>query len=106
MASSTNQAPIAPAKVLASAATGVVALIETNHGNVDTIFGHADIPTEEIESPFSELNLKQYCLLFEEADRQRQFRSPFRQSVPAQAIGRHRLRRDQFAHALSRVAQH
>jgi len=59
-----------PAKVLASAANGVVDLINANHGDVDTIFGRAAISTDDLDSPYNELNLGQFCQLFEEAARQ------------------------------------
>jgi len=56
---------LTPAKVLASAATGVVDLIERNRGDVDAIFGRAGIRTTDISSPINELNLSQYCTLFD-----------------------------------------
>lgn len=59
-----------PARVLASATTGAGALFSRNGGDVDAIFGRAGIAPEQTESPFNELNLRQYCALFEEAARQ------------------------------------
>jgi AraC-like DNA-binding protein len=53
--------------VLAAAANGVVELIDRYHGDVDSIFGRATIDTDQLDSPFNELNLRQYCMLFEEA---------------------------------------
>lgn len=57
-------------KVLAAAASGVVEMIERHHGDIDRIFGRATISTNDLDSPFNELNLKQYCALFEEAAHQ------------------------------------
>ncbi len=54
-------------KVLAAAANGVIDLIDRYHGDVDSIFGRATIDTEQLACPFNELNLRQYCMLFEEA---------------------------------------
>ena len=59
-----------PPKVLAAAASGVVELIERNGGDPDSIFGRATIHARDLDSPFNELNLGQYCKLFEEAARQ------------------------------------
>ncbi len=56
-------------KVLACAATGVVELIERNHGDVDTIFGQVGIHRADISSPINEINLSQYCALFDVAAR-------------------------------------
>ncbi|MGB8621320.1 MAG: AraC family transcriptional regulator [Paracoccaceae bacterium] len=60
----------APSKVLASATTGVVELFERHGGDVDRIFGRAGIEITDINNPVNELNLTQYCGLFEEAARQ------------------------------------
>ncbi|NIR59551.1 MAG: AraC family transcriptional regulator [Gammaproteobacteria bacterium] len=67
-----NQGSNAPADpyVLAAAASGVRNLIAAKGGDVDRIFGHAQIDTSKLESPFNELSLRQYCCLFEEAARQ------------------------------------
>ncbi len=62
-----------PSKVLASATTGVVRFIESHNGDVDSIFGRATIDLDDIDSPFNELRLEQYCLLFEEAAKQTGF---------------------------------
>lgn len=44
-----------PPQVLASAASGVVDLIERHGGDVDAIFGRAKISTGDVEDPFNEL---------------------------------------------------
>lgn len=64
-----HQGELSP-KVLAAAANGVIEMIDRYHGDVDGIFGRADINTEQLDNPFNELNLRQYCNLFEEAARQ------------------------------------
>lgn len=61
---------LAPPKVLASAATGAVDLITRHRGDVDAIFGRAGIRKTDLSSPVNELNLIQYCTLFEEAAKQ------------------------------------
>ena len=65
--------PLAPGEpyVLAAAASGVIDMIESEGGDVDRIFGRARIDTSRLDSPLSELGLKQYCRLFEEAARWR-----------------------------------
>ena len=60
---------LAPSKVLASAATGVVDLIERNHGDVDTIFGQVGIHLTDLSSPINAISLNQYCALFDVAAR-------------------------------------
>ncbi len=69
------QSALAPAEpyVLASAATGVVEMIEANGGDIDSIFGRAHIDTSMLDSPYNELGLGQYCRLFEEAAHQTQY---------------------------------
>ncbi|MGI9292515.1 MAG: AraC-like transcriptional regulator QhpR [Pseudomonadales bacterium] len=57
-------------KVLASAATGVVDMIEANNGDVDSIFGSTSIRLEDLNSPIHELSLQQFCSLFAEAANQ------------------------------------
>lgn len=59
-----------PAKVLASAADGVIDLIKAHNGDVDAIFGRASIRTNDLDSPYNELNLSQFCQLFDEAAKQ------------------------------------
>lgn len=54
-------------KVLAAAANGVIEMIDRYHGDVDGIFGRATIDTSQLDSPFNEISLRQYCTLFEEA---------------------------------------
>lgn len=60
----------APPKVLASAATGVAEMIRRKGGSVDAVFSRAAIRLSDIGSPTNELNLHQYCTLFEQAARQ------------------------------------
>lgn len=56
--------------VLAAAANGIEQMIHVYRGDIDGIFGRANLNTREIASPYNELSLKQYCCLFEEAARQ------------------------------------
>lgn len=56
-----------PSKVLASAADGIVGHIARHGGDVDSIFGRASIRTDQLDSPCNELNLGQFCKLFDEA---------------------------------------
>lgn len=58
---------LAPSKVLASAATGLPGLISRLNGDIDAIFGDAMISPRDIGDPLNELNLGQYCALFEAA---------------------------------------
>lgn len=62
-----NASELTPAKVLASAATGVEAHILRSHGDVDSILGSVGIRKKDITDPINELNLVQYCNLFEVA---------------------------------------
>lgn len=62
----TNQAP----GVLASAATGIVDYIERIGGDVDRIFGDAQILPDTAGSPTLKLKLSSFCRLFEESARQ------------------------------------
>jgi len=57
-------------KVLASAASGVIPLIEANGGDADLIFGRSGIRSKDIENPTNELALGQFCRLFTEAAQQ------------------------------------
>ncbi|MEQ8666580.1 MAG: AraC family transcriptional regulator [Rhodospirillales bacterium] len=59
-----------PSKVLASAASGVIDYIEKHNGDPDSILGNASITPEDLDSPFNELLLSDFCTLFEEAARQ------------------------------------
>ena len=61
---------LAPAKVLSAAADGAARLFEKNGGCLDRIFGNAGISLEELDSPVSEINLAQYCNMFETAAEQ------------------------------------
>lgn len=56
--------------MLASATTGAVDLFQQHGGDVDAIFGRAGLRISDINDPINELNLTQYCALFEEAARQ------------------------------------
>ncbi|WP_299848457.1 AraC family transcriptional regulator [uncultured Roseovarius sp.] len=62
----------APAKVLSAAADGAARLFEEQGGCLDRIFGHAGISEKELDSPVAEINLSQYCQMFETAARQTQ----------------------------------
>jgi len=62
-----NNAISAPSMILASAATGVVDLIEKMHGDPDRILGRTSIKPEDLDSPYTELMLPDFCTLFEEA---------------------------------------
>lgn len=59
-----------PAKVLAAAATGTVDIFQKYGGDIDTIFGRAGLKVNDLSSPLEEMNLGQYCNLFEEAAQQ------------------------------------
>lgn len=59
-----------PPKVLAAAANGVADAIARDHGDVGAIFARASIDERILESPYNELDLTQFCALFEEAARQ------------------------------------
>ncbi|MFC2967914.1 AraC-like transcriptional regulator QhpR [Acidimangrovimonas pyrenivorans] len=56
---------LAPAKVLSAAADGAAELFRANGGDLDTIFGNAGIRVSDLGDPVSELNLTQYCEMFE-----------------------------------------
>lgn len=58
---------ISPPKVLAAAASGVSAKITENGGDVERIFARASIKQTDIDSPVNELQLHNFCALFEEA---------------------------------------
>ncbi len=65
----TSASELSP-KILAAAASGIEELIARHGGDVDAIFGRATIRTDQLASPINELNLYQFCRLFEEAARQ------------------------------------
>jgi len=65
MSAHTDSSELAPSKILASAASGVTEHIERNRGDVDSIFGNVGIRQKDITDPINELNLAQYCNLFE-----------------------------------------
>lgn len=54
-----------PAKVLSAAADGAPEFFRTNGGDLDFIFGNAGIRSFELDDPVNELNLSQYCRMFE-----------------------------------------
>jgi AraC-like DNA-binding protein len=60
----------APATVLASAADGVLDLIDRCSGDPDRIFGRAGVHPGDLDSPYNELPLNGFCALFEEAAQQ------------------------------------
>jgi AraC-like DNA-binding protein len=55
--------------VLAAAATGIVAWIEENKGDVDRIFGYAGLTPDMAGLPTLQLSLGSYCRLFEQSSR-------------------------------------
>ena len=61
---------IAPPKILAAAASGVAEMIEQDGGDVERIFANASIKLTDINSPINELQLHNFCSLFEEAANQ------------------------------------
>jgi AraC-like DNA-binding protein len=58
---------LAPAKVLSAAADGASRLFKEQGGCLDQIFGNAGVCARELDNPVSEINLSQYCKLFETA---------------------------------------
>lgn len=56
-----------PSRVLASAADGVVHKIDASGGDVDSIFGCANIRPRDLDNPFNELDLAKFCALFEQS---------------------------------------
>lgn len=61
-----------PSTVLASAASGIIELIQHHGADPDSILGRASIRPEELDSPVNELLLSDFCNLFEEAAQQTQ----------------------------------
>ncbi|MFZ1726348.1 MAG: AraC family transcriptional regulator [Albidovulum sp.] len=66
---STTTGYCGPTKVLSAAATGAASLFREYNGDVDSIFGNAGIDPSDIDDPVNELNLGQFCKLFEVAAR-------------------------------------
>ncbi len=56
--------------MLAAATSGATELFRKHGGDIDRIFGCAGLKLEDISNPLEELNLHQYCRLFNEAARQ------------------------------------
>jgi AraC-like DNA-binding protein len=56
---------LAPAKVLSAAADGAAELFRSHGGDLDSIFGDAGIRASDLSDPVAELNLAQYCEMFE-----------------------------------------
>ncbi|MGC9368187.1 MAG: AraC-like transcriptional regulator QhpR [Paracoccaceae bacterium] len=63
--SPTAQNKVAPAKVLSAAADGAAEFFRSNGGDLDSIFGNAGIRADDLDDPVRELNLSQYCGMFE-----------------------------------------
>lgn len=61
---------LAPSKVLSAAGDGAASLFRANGGSLDRIFGDAGISETDFENPVAELNLSQYCAMFEIAAQQ------------------------------------
>lgn len=66
----TSESIVAPPVILASAASGVIDMIENNHGDPDSILGNASINPDDLTSPYNELFLADFCNLFDEAAKQ------------------------------------
>jgi AraC-like DNA-binding protein len=60
-------------QILASAATGIADMIATLGGDAGRVFESVHVDAHSLDSPFNELNLAQYCQLFEEAARQTRY---------------------------------
>ncbi|MCA1297121.1 AraC-like transcriptional regulator QhpR [Stappia indica] len=60
----------APSKVLSAAANGAKQLFRACGGDIDRILGQTGIRHEDFENPVSEVNLSQYCHMFEVAAQQ------------------------------------
>jgi AraC-like DNA-binding protein len=59
-----------PTKILTAAASGAADLFRRYRGDVDRIWGRVGIRAHDLDSPVNEINLAQYCGMFEEAARQ------------------------------------
>ncbi len=55
----------APSTVLAAAAHGIYDVIARNGGDADSILGNAGLRPDDLCNPLKEINLRQYCDLFE-----------------------------------------
>ena len=55
----------APAKLLSAAANGVATHFKKNGGDLDVIFGESGLNHQDLEDPIKEINLQQYCQMFE-----------------------------------------
>ncbi len=85
----TSASELSP-KILAAAASGIEELIARHGGDIDAIFGRATISTDQLASPINELNLLQFCALFEEAAKQTgydNFGLQFGQTFAPQRLG-------------------
>ncbi|MET0808003.1 MAG: AraC family transcriptional regulator [Pseudoxanthomonas sp.] len=58
------------ANVLTSAATGLIEFIRIGGGNAERILGSSGISPEKLSNTSLSIDLKQYCMVFEEAARQ------------------------------------
>ena len=54
-----------PSKILSAAADGAVGLFARNGGDVEKIFAAAGVRVNDLAGPVAEVNLAQYCALFE-----------------------------------------
>ncbi len=59
-----------PPKILTAAASGAADLFRRHKGDVECIWGRVGIRADDLESPVNEIDLAQYCAMFEEAARQ------------------------------------
>lgn len=59
-----------PPKILAAAASGAAELFRRHKGDVERIWGRVGIRADDLDSPVNEIDLAQYCGMFEEAARQ------------------------------------
>jgi AraC-like DNA-binding protein len=65
-----NNSSPSTAGVLASAASGLVEFIALQGGDAERILGHSGIDPEQLRTPTLQLDLGQYCTVFEVAARQ------------------------------------
>lgn len=59
-----------PTKILTAAASGAAEMFRRHRGDVENIWGRVGIRADMLDSPVNEINLAQYCGMFEEAARQ------------------------------------